>query len=219
MRARWITFDCYGTLVNWQAGLRDVLAPLAGDKAPDIVRAYATCQLAVEREQPRRPHKQVLATALVRAAAVLGVGLSESDARAIAGSWATLRPFADVETMLAELRRRGYRLGVLTNVDDDMFEITHRSFAAPFNLFVTAERVRGFKPEPWLFRAFERMTGVGRNEWVHVASNWEHDIAPAQALGVPQVWLDRERSGSAPDVARVTSAPEAVRAIDALMAR
>ncbi len=221
MRARWITFDCYGTLVDWQAGLGAMLVPVAGEKAPDIVRAYATHQLAIEREQPHRSHKHVLKTALVRAAAGLGVMLSDSDARSLTRSWASLQPFADVESMLAALRAKGYRLGVLTNVDDDMFEITHRAFAAPFDLFVTAERVRGYKPEPWLFRAFERMTGVARRDWVHVGSNWDHDIAPAQALGVTQVWLDRENApgSSRPAPIRVASAVETVRAIDTLLSR
>ena len=219
MRTRWITFDCYGTLIDWQAGLGAMLDPLAGDKAPGIVRAYTAHQLTLEREQPHRSHKHVLKTALVRAAAGLGVMLSDSDARSITRSWAALRPFADVESMLAALRDKGYRLGVLTNVDDDMFEITHRAFAAPFDLFVTAERVRGYKPEPWLFRAFERMTGVAKRDWVHVASNWDHDIAPAQALGVTQVWLDREGAPAAPRQApiRVVSAGETVRAIETLL--
>ena len=107
---------------------------------------------------------------------------------------------------------------MLTNVDDDLFEITHRGFAAPFNLFVTAERVRGYKPEPWLFRAFERITGVSRSDWVHVGSSWDYDIAPALALGVPQVWLDRAGGAvSHGQVARVTTAAQAVHAIDGLL--
>ena len=75
-------------------------------------------------------------------------------------SWPVIRPFDDVEPLLAELRLRGYRLGVLTNCDDAQFEAAHRSFRRPFDLFVTAERIRGYKPEPWHFRAFQRMTQV-----------------------------------------------------------
>jgi 2-haloacid dehalogenase len=197
-----------------------MLAPIAGERAADVVRAFDGCQLALERERPHRPHKQVLKAALLCAAGERGVPLTDADAGALTRSWAVLRPFADVEAMLAELRRKGYRLGVLTNVDDDLFEITHRGFASPFNLFVTAERVRGYKPGPWLFRAFERMTRVAPGEWVHVGSDWEHDIAPAVALGVPRVWLDRA-GGTVPrgQVARASSAAEAVQAIDGLFAR
>ena len=217
-RERWITFDCYGTLVDWHGGLGRMLAPIAGARAADVVHAFDGCQLALERERPHQPHKQVLQAALLRAAGERGVRLSDTDAGALTRSWGALRPFADVEAMLAELRGRGYRLGVLTNVDDDLFEITHRGFATPFDLFVTAERVRGYKPEPWLFRAFERMTGVSRGDWVHVGSSWEHDIAPAVALGVPRVWLARTRTAPRGDVARATSAADAIRAIDGLFA-
>ena len=211
---RWVTFDCYGTLVDWHGGLGDLLAPIAGDRACEVVRAFAGCQLALEKQGPLRPHKQVLKAALLCAARERGIRLTDADARTLTRSWSALRPFADVETMLAALRARGYRLGVLTNVDDDLFEITHRSFAAPFHLFVTAERVRGYKPEPWLFRAFERITGVERGNWVHVGSDWYHDIAPARALGVAPVWLDRQGvapSGAAP---RAASGLEVVRAFD-----
>jgi 2-haloacid dehalogenase len=214
-----VTFDCYGTLVDWQTGLSTMLAPIAGDRATDVARAFGVHQLALEREQPYQPHKRVLAGALTRAAHERGVPLTAASAQALTGSWASLRPFADVEAMLAELRRKGYRLGVLTNVDDDLFEITHRSFATPFHLFVTAERVRGFKPQPWLFRAFARLTGVDRRDWVHVGSNWDHDIEPARALGVRQVWLDRANAPGREGVVHAASSFEAVCAIDQLFAR
>jgi 2-haloacid dehalogenase len=212
--SRWVTFDCYGTLVDWHGALGDLLAPLAGERAPEVVKAFAGCQLALEKQGPVRSHKQVLKAALLCAAGERGVRLTDADARTLTGSWSALRPFADVEAMLAALRARGYRLGVLTNVDDDLFEITHRSFAAPFHLFVTAERVRGYKPEPWLFRGFERLSGVARGDWVHVGSDWYHDIAPAKALGVAPVWLDREGVAPAGAVLRAASGAEVVRAID-----
>lgn len=103
----------------------------------------------------------------------------------------SMRPFDDVERMLAELRRSGFRLAVLTNCDDELFETTHRTFRKPFDLFVTAERVRGYKPSPWHFRAFELITRAARQDWVHVACSGYHDIAPASAFGLGSVWLDR----------------------------
>ncbi len=217
-RTRWVTFDCFGTLVDWQAAFAAALAPFAGDGVSDIVRAYHACERVVEHEKPHRSYRDVLVTALVRAAAQRGVRLSESDARALPQSWASMRLFDDVEAMLAELRRKGFRLAVLTNCDDDLFEITHRAFSTPFDLFVTAERVRGYKPAPWHFRAFERLTGAGKCNWVHVACSWYHDIAPAQALGIKRVWLDRERTGEDPSFAsvHVHSATDVAGAIDEL---
>jgi len=214
IRSRWVTFDCYGTLVDWTSGLGDLLAPIAGEQASAVAAAFSGWQLELEKQGPIGSHKQVLKSALLCAAGERGVRLTDADARTLTRSWSALRPFADVEAMLAALRARGYRIGVLTNVDDDLFEITHRSFATPFNLFVTAERVRGYKPEPWLFRAFERLTGVERGDWVHVGSDWYHDIAPAQALGVPRVWLDREGIAPSGAALRAASGVDVVRAID-----
>jgi 2-haloacid dehalogenase len=218
-RTRWVTFDCFGTLVDWQAGFAAMLAPLAGDRERDLVRAYHESERVVEREKPHRCYKDVLATALVRAAAECGVRISEPDVSTLAQSWGSMRLFDDVELMLAELRRKGCRLAVLTNCDDDLFEITHRMFRNPFDLFLTAERVRGYKPAPWHFCGFERVTRARKNDWVHVASSWYHDIAPAQLLGIKRVWLDRDRTGEDPSSAsvHVHTGAEVVRAVDALL--
>jgi 2-haloacid dehalogenase len=215
---RWVTFDCFGTLVDWQTGFASMIAPLAGDRTSDVVRAYHASERVVEREMPHRPYKAVLATALARAAAARGVPVSESDARALERSWGSLPIFDDVESMLAELRRHGWRLAVLTNCDDDLFEITHRRFRRPFDLFVTAERVRAYKPAPWHFRAFQRLTRVNRCEWVHVACSWYHDIAPAHEYGVQTVWLDRERTGEDASYAsaRVFKAAEVSAAVESI---
>jgi 2-haloacid dehalogenase len=217
---RWVTFDCYGTLIDWQSGFTAALTGVAGDRAPALARAYHAWERLVEGDAPHRSYKEVLATALLGAAGDVGVALSAADAAVLAGSWGTLRPFDDVEPLLAELRRRGWRLAVLTNCDDDLFEITHRTFRRPFDLFVTAERVRGYKPARWHFRAFELITRVDRRDWVHVAASWYHDIAPARALGVTPVWLDRERTGEGPagPLARVHTAAEALDAIECLVA-
>jgi 2-haloacid dehalogenase len=218
MQSRWVTFDCFGTLVDWQTGFASMIAPLAGDRTSDVVRAYHASERIVEREAPHRSYKHVLAAALARAAAARGVEMSAIDARSLERSWGSLPIFDDVESMLVELRRNGWRLAVLTNCDDDLFEITHRTFRRPFDLFVTAERVRSYKPAPWHFRAFSRLTGVSRCDWVHVACSWYHDIAPAHALGVQSVWLDRDRTGEDASLAsaRVQSAREVPGTVQAL---
>jgi 2-haloacid dehalogenase len=196
---RWVSFDCFGTLVDWQAWFADVLGPLGGEAAANVIRAYHAHERVVERDYPHRSYKDVLATALSRALAERGASLSPQDARTILmQAWPSMRLFDDVEEMLAELRSRGYRLAVLTNCDEDLFAITHRLFRVPFDLVLTAERVRGYKPERWHFRGFEMLTRVVRPQWVHVANSWYHDIQPARALGVRHVWLDRDRTGEDP---------------------
>jgi 2-haloacid dehalogenase len=220
LRNRWVTFDCFGTLIDWHKGFTEVLAPFAGERVDDVVRAYHECERRIERQRPHRSYKDVLVTSVVSAGAQAGVAIARSDAQILPRSWTALRPFADAEALLAELRSRGYRLAVLTNCDDDLFETTHRMFRRPFDLFVTAERVRGYKPAPWHFRAFELLTRGIRRDWVHVACSWYHDIEPAHALGITGVWLDRERTGDDPSfaAAHVHSVGEAVQAIDTLFA-
>ncbi|PYR47215.1 MAG: hypothetical protein DMF89_19710 [Acidobacteria bacterium] len=102
-----------------------------------------------------------------------------------------------------------------------MFEVTHRAFTRPFDVFVTSERVRAFKPERWHFRAFELITGVARHDWVHVGSSAYRDVGPARAFGLTPLWLDcRERGGSGRfSSVRVASRADVSRAIDALLER
>lgn len=215
---RWVSFDCFGTLVDWQAWFTEVLGPLGSETAADVIRAYHAHERVVEQDYPHRSYKHVLATALSRAMAERGVSLSTQDARTIlTEAWPSMRLFDDVEDMLARLRSRGYRLAVLTNCDEDLFALTHRVFRVPFDLVLTAERVRGYKPERWHFRGFEMLTRVTRGNWVHVANSWYHDIAPARALGVRHVWLDRDRTGEEPGASvRVPGAIEVAGVVETL---
>src|SRR5690606_37117358 len=177
------------------------------ERADEIVRAYHECERRIEQEQPHRPYREVVVSALVAAADRAGVVIRPADAAPLPRMWGALQRFDEAEMMLAELRARGYRVAVLTNCDDDLFEITHRQFRVPFDLFVTAERVRSYKPARWHFRAFELLTGATRCDWVHVACSWYHDIAPAHALGGRCVWLDRARPGGDPARAAAPAHP------------
>jgi 2-haloacid dehalogenase len=215
---RWVTFDCFGTLVDWNAGFAAILRPLVGAKTPQVMDAYHRFERLLEQETPHRLYKDVLATALLRAAEEVGVPLSEPQARTLPQRWGTLPVFDDVEPMLAGLRAAGYRLAVLTNCDDDLFAQTQRSFRAPFDLVVTAERVCDYKPAPTHFHYFSRVSGVRQGEWVHVANSWYHDIAPARDLAIPRIWLDRDGTGEDPAAAsvRVRSATQAREAVTRL---
>jgi 2-haloacid dehalogenase len=195
---RWVTFDCFGTLVDWHNGFAAIVRPLAGDRTGDLLLAYHRIEPQLEGESPHKLYRDVLATGLKRAADEIGLRVSESDARRLPDAWGTQPVFADVEPMLAALRQAGCRLAVLTNCDDDLFEQTHRAFRERFDLVVTAERVRDYKPSPTHFRYFQRSTGATPSQWVHVACSWYHDIAPARGTGARTVWLDRDRTGEDP---------------------
>ena len=122
--------------------------------------------------------------------------------------------------MLAGLRAEGDRLGVLTNCDDDLFALTERSFILPFDLVVTAERVRDYKPSMSHFRFFARSTGARKENWIHVARSWHHDISPARELDLPRIWVDRDNTGEDESAAsiRITSAGEITVAVASLRA-
>jgi 2-haloacid dehalogenase len=175
-----------------------------------VLHAYYAHEAIVEGLKPHRSYKEVLVTALARATKECGVSMAPETARLLAEAWASMPVFDDVEPMLAELRREGWRLAVLTNCDEDLFAVTHQRFRTAFDLVLTAERVRGYKPAPWHFLGFERITRVDRRDWVHVANSWFHDIAPARALGIQHVWLDRDLTGEpgVPALAHVHSAAQ-----------
>ena len=195
MTTRWATFDCFGTLVDWNTGFSAILSPLFGTRTADVMRAYHTHERELESERPHRLYKDVLATALLRAATSLGLDLSEDEARRLPQAWASQPLFDDVEEMLTGLRAMGCRLAVLTNCDDDLFAMTHQCFRQSFDLVITAEQTQNYKPSLAYFRVFSAASGVSLNDWVHVACSWYHDIQPAREFGIKSVWLDRDGTG------------------------
>lgn len=210
MKTRWVTFDCFGTLVDWHTGFSRLLTPLCGSHTLEVMQAYHRFERELEVERPHRLYRDVLSGALLRAAATTGVAISESDARALPNGWGTLPVFPDVEKMLGSLRAMGCRLAVLTNCDDALFARTERAFQQPFDLVITAQQVSAYKPSPKHFERFAQATGVSRHDWVHVACSWYHDIAPTRSLGIQRVWLDRDKTGDDERAAsaRVESAAE-----------
>lgn len=195
MTDKWITFDCFGTLVDWHGGFDALLRPVAGARTAELIAAYHEWEPLLERERPHRSYRAVLTEGVRRAAERIGLALGPGQAEALPASWGAQRVFADVEPALAQLRAGGWKLAVLTNCDVDLFAQTQRAFARPFDLVVTAEQVKDYKPSLAHFRYFSRVTGVADGAWVHAACSWFHDIAPARELGLPRIWVDRDRSG------------------------
>jgi 2-haloacid dehalogenase len=218
MSPRWVTFDCFGTLVDWHTGFAAVLRAIAGDRLPELLAAYHRHEREAEAERPHRLYRDVLATALRRAARQIALPLTDEQATALPRNWNAQPVFPDVESALAGLRQLGYRLGVLTNCDDDLFARTQHSFRQPFDLVVTAEQVQDYKPALTHFRRFFRVSGVELGNWVHVACSFFHDIGPARQMGVKRIWVDRDRTGDDPAAASVrlddaTGLVEAVRGL------
>jgi 2-haloacid dehalogenase len=196
MTARWATFDCYGTLVDWQGGMRAVIQSIAGDRTDAVLATYYEIEPEVQRER-FRPYRDVLAIGLERAAASHGVTVDESQRDLLAATLPFWPVFEDTRPALRALRQRGWKLAILSNIDRDLIERTLPALGAEVDLVVTAEDVKSYKPALGHFTAFQRRSGVAPRRWVHVACSLFHDVQPAAELGVPSVWIDRE--GHPPD--------------------
>ena len=131
--------------------------------------------------------------------------------------------FDDVAEALSTLVSFGWRLAILTNCDDDLFALTAAQLPVPFEVVVTAEQVRSYKPDLGHFRRFAELTGATSENWIHVANSWVHDVLPAARMGLRSVWVDRDHTGHPAKFAerRVTSMrrlPETVTDVSALPA-
>jgi 2-haloacid dehalogenase len=193
---RWLTFDCYGTLADWNTSMSAAIAPLAGQaRAPALLAAYHEAELRLEAGPSWQPYKDVLTAGLRMAARRLGIALADGQAAALVSAWPTMAVFDDAGPALTALRAAGWQLAVLTNCDDDLFATTAPRLPVPMDLVVTAERVRSYKPDLTHFRTFASLTGATPRDWIHVGCSWVHDILPAARLGVRSVWVDRDLTG------------------------
>src|SRR5258705_6746990 len=192
-----LTFDCYGTLIDWEtgilAGLRAALSPRGVDRPDDeLLEAYAATEAALE-EGPYLPYRQILARSIQILGEELETPIDEYEAAAFGGSVAEWPAFPDSAAALGRLKSR-FRLGVLTNCDDDLFAASNRRLGVKFDWVVTAQQVGSYKPDERNFTAlFERLgtDGVPRERILHVAQSLFHDHAPAKRLGMTTIWIDR----------------------------
>jgi 2-haloalkanoic acid dehalogenase type II len=189
-----VTFDCYGTLIDWERGIGQALGAMASAAGaaldlPAALRAYHEIEPAVEAE-PFRSYREVLAETGRRLARRLGWPLDPARAGALADSLPSWPAFPDTNPALERLHRAGYRLGILSNVDDDLLAATRRHFTASLDLIVTAQQVRAYKPARAHFlTARER---IGDRRWLHAAQSYFHDVIPARACGIPVAWINRK---------------------------
>jgi 2-haloacid dehalogenase len=188
---RWATFDCYGTLVDWDGGIRSTLARLWPEaNASFLLERYHEIEPRVQL-QGSLPYREVLGQALVLAAESEGLKLPAGEEHALAESLPAWPVFPEVPAALAELRERGWRLGVLSNTDPDLLASSLAVIGVPVDLTVTAAEARSYKPAPGHWERFFADTGADRPHHVHVAASLFHDIAPARELGLAAVWINR----------------------------
>ncbi|MGI9100860.1 MAG: haloacid dehalogenase type II [Terriglobales bacterium] len=190
----WLTFDCYGTLIDWETGILAALRPVLsahGRNLSDagILELFAAIERA-EEAGDYRPYRQILESVLSKMAARLVFSVNTDELRWFSTSVADWLPFPDTVPALRKLKSR-YKLAIISNVDDDLFARTATRLEVPFDAVVTAQQARSYKPSHRNFElALERL-GATRDQVLHVAESLFHDIAPANRLGIHSVWVNR----------------------------
>jgi 2-haloacid dehalogenase len=195
---RWATFDCYGTLIDWNGGIGRELERLFGaDRASALLHRYHDLEPQVQREEPTRSYRDVMTLTLAR---IADVPVDERDA--LARSLPSWEPFPEVRASLEEARSRGWKLAILSNTDRDYIDASMERIGVPFELAIVASEIGSYKPAHRHWEEFFARTGADRNGHVHVAASLFHDIAPARELGLRSIWINRlgEEAKPRPDV-------------------
>src|SRR6476646_3124903 len=192
---RLITFDCYGTLIDWENGLLAALRPILahdGRNVPDlqILELYGEIEAELE-SGPYMPYRQVLAQAAREIGRRLGTETSAEEGSAFAASLTRWKPFIDTVAALQSMAKR-FRLGIISNVDDDLFAETRKKLApGEFDFVVTAQQMQSYKPSHRNFEEAIRRSGLSKDQVLHAGQSLYHDIAPANALEIRNVWVNR----------------------------
>jgi 2-haloalkanoic acid dehalogenase type II len=205
-RDRWATFDCYGTLINWNGGIRRELARVFGEeRADELLVRYHELEPGLESDGSR-PYREVMTEAM------RGLDAPADEEDALARSLPDWKPFPEVPQALREARDRGWRLAILSNTDRDFIEASMAQIGVPFDESIVASEIGSYKPALGHWRAFEER--VGRLPDVHVAASLFHDVGPANDLGLPSIWINR--LGETPGPQPTRELPDLSRLADTL---
>jgi 2-haloacid dehalogenase len=189
---RWATFDCYGTLVDWNAGIRTELERLFGaEQGERLLARYHEIEPRIQREQPSARYREVMASVLASLASETGRELAPGDRDALARSLPRWPVFVEVRDELSEAHGRGWKLFILSNTDRDLIEASIEVIGVPFAGAIVASEVGSYKPALGHWRAFYEATGADPERHVHVAQSHFHDVVPARELGIRSVWINR----------------------------
>lgn len=187
-----VSFDCYGTLIDWESGILGVLRPFCAANGVDVedndlLRQYGQIESHVQRG-PYQLYRDVLRDVMRGMAAHFGV--SKFEVEALANSLPNWRPFVDTVPALRRLKKR-YRLAIISNIDDDLIAATAKHLEISFDHIITAEQVGAYKPSHKNFERALETVDVPRQRLLHVAESRYHDIAPTKAMGIANVWVNR----------------------------
>ena len=192
MADRWATFDCYGTLVDWNAGIRDELEKLFGvEHGEHLLARYHELEPEIQAANPGVSYREVLTIALITLAEGEGLMLPEGEASTLARSLPDWPVFDDVRPALEEARAHGWKLGILSNTDRDLIDASMDAIGVPFETAIVAGEIGSYKPARRHWEVFREQTRADTAQHVHVAQSLFHDIGPARELGIPSIWINR----------------------------
>ena len=196
MAERWATFDCYGTLIDWNGGVRHELARVFGDeRADEQLRRYHELEPELEADG-RLTYREVVTEAMRR------LGAPPGEESGLARSLPSWEAFPEVPAALGEVRERGWRLAILSNTDPDLLAASLARIGVPVDFTVVASEIGSYKPGHRHWERFFAETGADRARHVHVAASLFHDIAPARELGLTSVWINRLGERADPEPTR-----------------
>jgi 2-haloacid dehalogenase len=203
-----LTFDCYGTMIDWETGIFSALRPILDTHHKQISDAALLelySELEAEAEQGKfREYRDVLGSVVRGFGERLGFSPTEAEIRSLPESLANWQPFPDTVAALRKLKER-YQLAVISNVDDDMFAATAAKLGVAFDQVITAQQAACYKPGLKIFAEAEKRIGVPREAWLHVGQSIYHDVIPAKALGVATVWVNRASPRAGAGAAKAAS--------------
>jgi 2-haloacid dehalogenase len=204
-----LTFDCYGTLINWEAGILSVLHKIlsAHGKAADdatLLAFYGYFEAQAEL-RPFRPYREVLQSVVRRFGQELGFTPTAAEAVSLPESLPSWRPWPDTVSALRELKTH-YRLAILSNVDDDLFAATRPQLGTEFDEVITAQQAQAYKPSLKLFELALSRIHAPAHRVLHVGQSIYHDVIPAQALGLATAWVNRPSARSGTGAVKVAEA-------------
>jgi 2-haloacid dehalogenase len=191
-----LTFDCYGTLIDWETGIWEALGPILTNHGVDLgqeqaLERYAALEVEAERG-PYLEYKQVLSTVLAGLGAQLGFAPTQTELQHFSESVRDWPAFPDSPAALQALHTQ-YKLAIVSNVDDDLFAYSAKRLQVTFDWTITAQQARSYKPSLNNFRTALQRIGLPPGQILHVAQSLFHDMVPAKALGLSTVWVNRRQ--------------------------
>ena len=210
-RFEYLSFDCYGTLIDWESGILGYLRPLLQSKGcnvsdAQILNLYSESEPR-QQQAPYRSYREVLTSVVRDFAREFRVQFTDDETSGLADSIRDWEPFPDTVPALRRLKSR-YKLAILSNIDDDLFAFTAPKLQVQLDLLVTAQQVGSYKPSLQNFETLLDCLGIEKGRLLHVAESLFHDVVPARSLGIAAVWVNRRQGKPAAATRLVAAQPD-----------